>query len=102
MSGKSPAQLSAEFETFHRENPELWKAIKHKAREYAEALPNGPLSISLIIESLRYDHVIKTRSRDGFKINNNFRAMYSRLLNARKRMSYAGRFQIRESKVDYA
>jgi hypothetical protein len=49
--------------------------------------------------ALRWETAIDTRSDDGFKINNNFRAFYSRLFEE-DFPQHRGRFRMRASAAD--
>jgi len=70
-------RLIREFERFDAENPHVWKLFE---RFTFEAIASGRrhFSISLITERIRWELYITTKSDDGFKINNNHRAFYSR------------------------
>lgn len=69
--------LRAEFEKFHAENPHVYRHFKRFAL-LALARGRKALSVSLIVERIRWEIEIETASNDGFKINNNHSAYYAR------------------------
>ena len=70
-------KLEAEFKKFHADNPKVYELFKQFALQ-AIAAGRKKLSVSLIIERIRWECVIATTSNDEFKINNNHRAYYAR------------------------
>lgn len=70
--------LRQRFDTFHAANP--WVA-DHLERLAAEAVRDGAtrLGIGALYEVLRWQHRRATRG-DTFRLNNNHRAFYARLL----------------------
>jgi hypothetical protein len=54
----------------------------------------GVVGIGFLCEVLRWDHSVKTKSRDEFKINNNFRAHYARMMIDRN-PEWEGRIRVR-------
>jgi hypothetical protein len=70
--------IDSQFREFHTRNPHIFEEITKRAFAL-RAAGQSKIGISLIFESMRYDAAIKTLSRD-FKLNNNFRSRYSRLL----------------------
>lgn len=71
-------QIEAAFRDYHRANPDVWVllkqfsflAMKHGFEHY---------SISAVIERIRWHVNMETRSEDGLKIRNDFRAYYARM-----------------------
>jgi hypothetical protein len=86
-------QHKADFLTFHRNNPHIWKLLIRFARQATRA-GLSKLSIALLIERVRWEVYVVTRSTDGYKINNNFGAFYARKLN--RLDEFAGMFEIRK------
>jgi len=73
MKDKSLAEQFADYDTL---NPHVYAMFKRFALE-ALAAGKTVLSASLICERIRWEVDIVTRG-DQFKINNNYRAFYSR------------------------
>ena len=70
--------LQERFEEFHRANPHIYGELVKLARRFKGAgNPRG--SISMMFEVLRYRRGLMTRG-DEFKLNNNYRSRYSRLI----------------------
>lgn len=77
IDGGTPTSLEIEFLEYDKANPEVWSMF---CRFAFDAIQRGrkTLSVSLIIERIRWEVFIVTQSGDGFKINNNHRAFYAR------------------------
>lgn len=90
------SRLQQEFEQYHNDNPEVFASYIKFANQ-AKAAGKKVLSISLLTERIRWELMLATKSRDGFKINNNHRAFYARKLN--QMAEFAGMFRTREQKV---
>lgn len=73
----NPGKLELDFWQFHTDNPHIYTWMVHYARQWKLYYEHG--SIALLCERLRW-HRVETRSHDNFKINNNHKAFYSRLL----------------------
>lgn len=72
------SSLKQRFMKFHEANPHVYQAIVKKAL----ALQRNGISrfgIAAIFETLRYDAALQTGG-DSFKLNNSYRAFYSRLI----------------------
>lgn len=93
---KSKAVLRAEFLQFHRDNPQVWRLLKKFALQAKRAECKERIGISLLIERLRWE-VVTTKSKDGFKFNNNHSAFYARRL-MRKCPELQGFFTLRKQK----
>lgn len=66
------------FLEFHYENPQVYSRLCALAREWRRA-GHAKLGIATLFEKLRWEwHVTGLRDLDGFKLNNNFRALYAR------------------------
>lgn len=73
----------AAFIRFHKDNPYVYHMYIKFARQ-AKAAGHKTLSISLLTERIRWEMYIETvRQDDGFKISNNHKPFYARLLNNR-------------------
>lgn len=69
--------LYEEFAVFDQDNPGIWQLFVRFANE-AIAAGHYRLGVSLIIERIRWEVYVATKSDDDFKINNNHRAYYAR------------------------
>jgi hypothetical protein len=72
-------QIAAKFEDFHAENP--W--VYDRLRVLALAMRRSGVEnygIGGLYETLRYEASLSARDAEGFKLNNNYRALYAREL----------------------
>lgn len=89
-------ELKRKFLKFHRNNPEVYFELKNLAFDMLES-GLTKYSISGLFEVLRFNKHLKTRGSD-FKLSNNHRAYYSRLL-MKKEPELKGFFNTRDVKV---
>jgi hypothetical protein len=76
---RNPGKLELQFWQFHSDNPVVYRLLVRFAREW-RALGNEHGSMQLLCERMRWEFATSVRSTDGFKLNNNHVAFYSRLL----------------------
>lgn len=88
--------LKEKFERYHSANPNVYALIQRYARELLAA-GRDRLSISLIVERVRWESSIKTTSEDQFKIANAHSAFYARKLDA-DFLEFKGKFKLNEQK----
>lgn len=87
-------RLEREFEAFHAANPHVYATLVTLARRWVAA-GNRHLGIATLFEVARYDRGLQTNRAEGdFKLNNNHRAFYARLIMQRER-DLAGLFETR-------
>lgn len=86
-----------EFATYHADNPHIYVKLREYALE-AKRAGRKRLSINLLFERLRWYTTVETQG-DEFKLNNNWRAYYARLLMTQE-PQLAGMFETRRSKAD--
>src|SRR4029434_4625276 len=86
------------FEAFHRANPEVYALLRDFALEAVRVGRRRHLSIHLLFERLRWYTMIETEG-DPYKLNNNWRAGYARLL-MRQERELRGLFETRSSRED--
>ena len=86
--------IAERFADFHVLNPSVYKAIVEIAR-VMKGRGIHKMGIALIFERLRWLHFIDTRGAEGFKLSNDFRAEYARLI-MQQEQDLAGLFEIRE------
>ena len=68
------------FLKFHADNPQVYEALHRLAVDLVDA-GQRRFSIAMIYEVLRWQHAMRTTDTQ-FKLNNDFRAGYARLLMA--------------------
>jgi hypothetical protein len=85
--------LDDRFHAFHAENPHVYAALREKALELVAA-GRKRLSIKMLFEVLRWEHLLTTTDPD-FKLNNNYHSRYARLLMDRN-PTLRGVFETRE------
>jgi hypothetical protein len=85
----------ARFWAFHHDNPDVFETLKALARK-AKHAGAGQYGIAALFEVLRWSRLMDGK-RDGeeFKLNNNYKAFYARLLMA-ECPDLAGFFETRE------
>lgn len=76
--------IEREFWKFHRGNPDVYVRLAELARRLV-ARGHRKIGIGMLFEVLRWHHAMTTQGdADGFKLNNNYRALYARLLMERE------------------
>lgn len=86
-------RIAAKFAEFHNAHPWVYDRLKELALE----LKNSGVrhyGISGLYETLRYEASLNCKDEEGFKLNNNFRALYAREL-ARDEPSLSDFFKFR-------
>ena len=86
------------FEQFHQDNPQVYATLCRLAREWIARTGRQKVGIGALTERCRWEIALAT-SDPEFKINNNFRAYYARLLMARE-PDLADLFELRRSMAD--
>jgi hypothetical protein len=75
--------LDQQFEQFHAANPHVYDALRRLALDAARR--GRRFGIGMLFEVLRYEYGIRTSDQSSeFKLNNNYRSFYSRLLMERE------------------
>lgn len=90
---------AAAFREYHDANPQVYEALKKFAFEAKQA-GRSRMSIHMLCERLRWYTAIEVRG-DEFKVNNNWRPFYSRLL-MEQEPELRGFFETRKAKADAA
>ncbi len=88
----------SKFAAYHADNPEVYHALRRFALE-ARASGRDRLSINMLFERVRWETMISGKS-DTFKLNNNWRAHYARLLMRLERTLGPAFFETRKSRAD--
>lgn len=92
-----PGQTIQEaFEAFHKANPWVYLALVQLTADWTRK-GHKRIGIGMLTEVIRWQYGRQTVSVDGFKINNNFRSRYVRLLIA-DHPEWADVFSLRELK----
>lgn len=86
--------IEAAFRAFHHDHPEVYRELAVLARAWKTA-GHKKLGIATLFEVLRWNAHLEGRDVDGFKLNNNYRSRYARLLMANER-DLDGLFDTRE------
>ena len=91
------ATIQAQFEAFHRLNPWVLRALESLAADY---LKRGAtrIGIGMLFEVLRWRYVTATEG-DEFRLNNNFRSRYVRLL-IERHPEWESAFEVRALRTD--
>ncbi|AJC58607.1 hypothetical protein [Streptomyces sp. 769] len=91
------ATIQAQFETFHQLNPWVLRALEELTADY---LRRGAqrVGIGMLFEVLRWRYALATEG-DEFRLNNNFRSRYVRLLIDRH-PEWQSAFEVRALRAD--
>lgn len=90
--------IADRFDQFHEQNPEVYRVLVRLAREWIRRTGRRHLGIGALTERARWDIAIATNDPD-YKINNNFRAFYARLIELQE-PDLRGLFKFRPSEAD--
>lgn len=88
------AGLDRHFRTFHESNPEVYRELVALTRELV-ALGHRRVGIGMLFEVVRWRRHFQTVDVSGFKMNNNYRSRYARLI-MEQEPDLAGVFELRE------
>src|SRR4051812_12076824 len=86
------------FDEFHRNNPDVYRALVRLARQWIESTGNHRLGIKSLFERVRWEMAVETTDAQ-FRIDNTFAPYYSRLIMARE-VDLADMFACRRSEAD--
>ncbi len=86
--------IQERFEEFHRANPAVYALLVRFAREAHAAGARG-VGIGALWERLRWHVAVEVRSGDGYRLNNDYRSRYARLI-AGEHPELAGLFETRK------
>lgn len=90
-------RLLGKFKEFHTDNPWVYKEFAALARKMKDQGRRGRYSAWVIVNVIRWHRDISTKG-DVFKINNDYIALYARLLIFHD-ASFSGFFQLRTMKA---
>ena len=89
------SKIQAAFEKFRAANPTVYVELVTLAREWRRTNPKRRVGIGMLWEVLRWRMNITTTDPSGFKLNNNFRSRFARLVMAQEE-DLCGIFETRE------
>lgn len=82
------------FDQFHKQHPAVYRELVRLSREW-RSYGHARLGIATLFEKLRWEwHVKGIEDADGYKLNNNYRALYARKIMA-ENADLDGLFEIR-------
>lgn len=102
--GDSPSlfgeTIADQFQRFHEQHPSVYKQLVRLAYQWKDS-GNEQLGIATLFERLRWEwHTGTVRdSSTGYKLNNNYRAYYARLI-MDNNPELRGMFNLRAQKDD--
>ncbi|MGP8302011.1 hypothetical protein ACTPOK_29645 [Streptomyces inhibens] len=90
--------IQAQFEAFHQLNPWVLRALESLTADY---LARGArrVGIGMLFEVLRWRYARATEGDDEFRLNNNFRSRYVRLL-IERHPEWNSAFEVRALRTD--
>ena len=71
--------IAQRFARFHQDNPQVYSMLVSLARDL-RARRSRKLGIGMLFEVLRWQYYVQTNSEEEYKLNNNYRAQYARLI----------------------
>lgn len=92
------ATLPERFTQFHESNPLVYATLRRLARQWIARTGRHKLGISALFERSRWEIALATSDPD-FKLNNNYRAFYARLL-MKQEPDLRDLFELRVSQAD--
>jgi hypothetical protein len=90
--------IADRFEEFHEANPKVYVVLVRLAREWVNRTGRRKVGIGALYERARWEIATATNDPD-FKLNNNFRAFYARLIMCSE-ADLADLFDLRSSGAD--
>jgi hypothetical protein len=87
-------RIEREFKDFHAEHPEVYIGLVRLARTW-QLNGSAKLGIATLFEVLRWNSHLNEGKDGGYKLNNNYRALYARLI-MKNEPDLDGLFEIRE------
>ena len=87
-------RIERDFNDFHAAHPEVYVQLVRLARSW-QANGSAKLGIATLFEVLRWNSHMNPAKDGGYKLNNNYRALYARLI-MNKEPDLKGIFDVRE------
>lgn len=79
FSDEQPGAIAERFATFHETNPDVYAALVMHTRELVE-LGHHRVGIGMLWEVLRWSHMRTDDPTSDFRLNNDYRSHYARLI----------------------
>jgi len=79
METLTKVTLDAQFEEFHKNNPDVYRELVRLAR-MMKARGHKRIGIKMLWEVLRWERAMKTTDQTEWKLNNNYTSRYARLI----------------------
>jgi hypothetical protein len=92
--GWRPSSLEGKFQEFHADNPHVYTQLRDLALKMRRT-GRKRYGIGSLFEVMRWHRALRT-TEDDFKLNNNHRAFYARLL-MKQEPGLKGFFELRRS-----
>lgn len=96
--GPRDRSIQERFEDFHAANPRIYDLLVRFARD-AKRAGRRQYGIAAIFERVRWHIYIETQRDDDFKLNNDYRSRYARMIMDRE-PDLAEFFELRELKTE--
>lgn len=74
-----PKHVYEKFKQYHTDNPKVWDLFKRFAYDMRNT-GRETYSAEIIINQIRWHHDIESKGGEAFKINNDYKPMYARML----------------------
>lgn len=97
--GPARRTIEEDFWAFHRANPQVYDRLSALAGQLKDR-GHTKVGIGMLFEVLRWEHMMSTSDVTPFKLNNNYRAYYARLI-MHRRPSLAGFFDLRKQREGF-
>lgn len=81
------------FAKFHEANPHVYTELVKLAR-LLKSKGHRKIGIAMLFEQLRWQYALATSDMSGYKLNNNYRAYYARMIMERE-SDLNGFFEVR-------
>jgi hypothetical protein len=93
--------IYARFKRFHATNPHVYENLVKLARDFRSkgSNHNRKLGIGMLYEVLRWNYYLTTEGEEEFKLSNDFRAAYARLIMEQEK-DLSDAFNIKQSVID--
>jgi len=91
--------IKSRFAKFHSENPSVYACLVSLARQFRYQRPDAQVGIGMLYEVLRWNHYMEVNTNEEYKLCNDFRAPYARLI-MEQEPELKGIFKMRFSVVD--
>lgn len=88
-------RIEVAFNEYHAEHPDVYRQLVNLTRQWV-SYGHAKLGIATLFEKLRWEwHQAGLKDQDGYKLNNNYRALYARKI-MEDNPDLDGIFEIRE------